>query len=80
VRLGTADRATPDGSALLAAVPVTSGLRERWSGPSGVVRVERVGAGYAAGCAVPPRPAPVVRRLRACGGVRVVSGGGGLTL
>ncbi|MFG2782288.1 FHA domain-containing protein [Streptomyces prunicolor] len=28
VRLGTADRATPDGSALLAAVPVTSGLRE----------------------------------------------------
>ncbi|MET7488419.1 FtsK/SpoIIIE domain-containing protein [Streptomyces sp. NPDC005538] len=28
VRLGTADRATPDGSALLPAVPVTSGLRE----------------------------------------------------
>ncbi|WP_262061128.1 FHA domain-containing protein [Streptomyces sp. STR69] len=28
VRLGTADRTTPDGSALLPAVPVTSGLRE----------------------------------------------------
>nr|WSY57918.1 FHA domain-containing protein [Streptomyces sp. NBC_00886] len=28
VRLGTADRATPDSSALLPAVPVTSGLRE----------------------------------------------------
>lgn len=28
VRLGTADRATPDGSALLPAVPVTAGLRE----------------------------------------------------
>ncbi|MFJ8142013.1 FHA domain-containing protein [Streptomyces sp. NPDC096013] len=28
VRLGTADRAAPDGSALLPAVPVTSGLRE----------------------------------------------------
>jgi hypothetical protein len=28
VRLGTADRPTPDGSALLSAVPVTSGLRE----------------------------------------------------
>ncbi|MEV0905961.1 FHA domain-containing protein [Streptomyces hokutonensis] len=28
VRLGTADRVTPDGSALLPAVPVTSGLRE----------------------------------------------------
>ena len=30
----------------------------RWSGPSGVVTVGWVGAGYAVGCAVPPRPAP----------------------
>ncbi|BFO22033.1 hypothetical protein SHKM778_84210 [Streptomyces sp. KM77-8] len=28
MRLGTADRAAPDGSGLLPAVPVTSGLRE----------------------------------------------------